>query len=60
LTQKLIIYGDSEKYKLLSQKENDKFRMEEGYEIKYIKELVEQHQQSIMRYINMHKESAAS
>lgn len=55
LTGKKYMYGDSDKYKVLVQKENDRFRMEEGYETEYIHTLVKQHQQQMMRFIEMQK-----
>ena len=31
-------------------KVNDRFRMEEGYEVEYISQLIEKHQQELMSY----------
>lgn len=42
--------ADSDQYKVLMQKENDKFRMEEGLEAEYVTQLIKANQEAMMRY----------
>ena len=42
--------GDSDEYKVMTAMENDKFRMEEGYEVEVIANIVKNSQQAMMKY----------
>lgn len=47
-TGQAYIDGSSDAYKVFSAKENDKFRMEEGYEVEYITKLIKTAQDKMM------------
>ena len=50
LTGQAYVRADSDKYKVLVQKENDKFRMETGYEAEYITQLIQNSREAMMKY----------
>lgn len=43
LTGQVYVRADDEKYKVMLSKVNDRFRMEEGYDVEYISELIKRH-----------------